>query len=254
MQQEGGRKPPFGILAAIVAIAAAMCVIFGILMALAKDTGQREKLDASVCVSSDAWIDDRLGWLADTGQVTDAMRYFYQKTGVQPYLLICDSLGGKGREITDAEAEEELRLLYDSLYSDEGHMIYAFMEYADSQYITWIYTGRAADTVVDSDARGIFLSNADRYYTDSSLTDDGYFSRIFRKSADAIMKDGSARQKVFAACMSLAGVMAAVSLTGFIWLVRKEAKRKELEQLKKFLDAPVGQSPDTRELENKYRS
>lgn len=30
--------------------------------------------------------------------------------------------------------------LYDSLYGDEGHMIYAFMEYADSQYITWIYT------------------------------------------------------------------------------------------------------------------
>ena len=35
-------------------------------------------------------------WLADTGEVTDAMRYFYRKTGVQSYPLICGNLDGKG--------------------------------------------------------------------------------------------------------------------------------------------------------------
>lgn len=248
------KKSPFGILAAIAVIAAVMCIIFGALLASAKDAVWREKLDASACISSDAWMDDRLGWITDTGQVTDAMRYFYQKTGVQPYLLICDSLAGKGGEITDEEAEKELQALYDSIYGDEGHMIYAFMEYEDSQYITWIYTGRAADAVVDSDARGIFLDNADRYYTDTSLTDEEYFSKTFTKSADAIMKDGSAKQRALTACMGLSALMAAASLAGIIWLAWKEAKHKEREQLKEFLGAPVSPSPDAKDLEEKYKA
>lgn len=252
-QEGGGRKPPYKLLAIIAAIALAACLVLGILAASAKEPRPREKLGDSACISSDTWIDDRLGWLADTGQVTDAMRYFYGKTGVQPYLLICDNLDGKGGEITDDEAEEYLKALYDSLYEDEGHMIYAFMEYADSQYITWIYTGRAADAVMDSDARGLFLGNADRYYTDSSLTDEGYFAKTFRKSADQVMKGGDSAKGPLTACAMTAGIIAALAACAAVWLAVKESKMKEREQLKGFLDTPVGQSPEADELEKKYQ-
>lgn len=147
----------------------------------------RAKLAPEACVRSDRVLEDLLDWLSDTEEVTNAMDYFYDKTGIQPYLLICDSMDGKGGEITDAEAEEFLDRRYTSLYSDEGHMIFVFMEYEESEYITFLYTGRDADVLMDGEAKEIFLTNADRYYTDSSLSDEAYFAKIFRDSADEIM-------------------------------------------------------------------
>ena len=41
---------------------------------------------------------------------------------------------------------------------------------------------------MDREAREIFLNNADSYYTDTSLSDEEYFAKIFRESANNIMK------------------------------------------------------------------
>ena len=92
-------------------------------------------------------------------------------------------------EITDKEAETYLAGLYDSLYSDEGHMIFTFMEYAPSQYVTYLYTGTVADSVMDADARNLFLDCADRYYADSSLSDAEFFEKVFEKAAELTSRD-----------------------------------------------------------------
>lgn len=149
----------------------------------------REKLAESACITEDVWIDDSLDWLGNDTSVREAMKYFQDKTGIQPYLLITDNLDGKGGEITDKEAETYLAGLYDSLYSDEGHMIFTFMEYAPSQYITYLYTGTAADSVMDADARNLFLDCADRYYADSSLSDAEFFEKVFEKAAELTSRD-----------------------------------------------------------------
>lgn len=148
---------------------------------------KRTKLAAEACTRSDRVLEDLLEWLSDTEEVTDAMDYFYAETGIQPFLLICDSIDGKGGEITDDEAEDFLDELYTSLYADEGHMIFVFMEYEESEYITFLYTGADADSLMDEDAKEIFFTNVDWYYTDSSLSDEAYFAKIFRDSADDIM-------------------------------------------------------------------
>ena len=148
---------------------------------------QKEKLETEVCTYVEEMLDDRLGWLSDRETVEQAMEYFYEKTGVQPYLLICDSMEGKGGDIADSEGEQYLQQLYDSLYTDEGHMIFVFMEYEESRYITYLYTGQEADYVIDERARNLFLNNADAYYTDLSLSDEEYFAKVFRVSADSIM-------------------------------------------------------------------
>ncbi|MGN0658003.1 MAG: hypothetical protein ACI4LA_00215 [Emergencia sp.] len=221
----------------------------------AADTVTREKLGAEACISTDQVIDDQLGWLTDKGTVRSAISYFYDKTGVQPYLLLCDNLNGKGGEITDAEAESFLEELYDSLYSDEGHMIFVFMEYESSEYVTFLYTGRSADSVMDADARGIFLDNADRYYTDSSLSDEEYFAKIFRASADTIMEDaaGNARSALIYVVLSV--VILVVMAAGLILFKSAEQKRREAEEMRKILETPVGgtgYSPEEEELINKY--
>jgi len=149
----------------------------------------REKLAESACITEDVWIDDSLDWLGNDTSVRKAMKYFQEKTGIQPYLFITDNLDGKGGEITDKEAETYLAGLYDSLYSDEGHMIFTFMEYAPSQYVTYLYTGTVADSVMDADARNLFLDCADRYYADSSLSDAEFFEKVFVKAAELTSRD-----------------------------------------------------------------
>ncbi|MCI9138445.1 MAG: hypothetical protein HFI78_01675 [Lachnospiraceae bacterium] len=149
---------------------------------------QRKKLNKDACIPIDQVIEDTLDWIEDVNIVEEGINDFYEKTGIQPYLLICDNLDGKGGEITDTEAKHYLETLYDTLYDDEGHMIFVFMEYEQSEYIIYLYTGKQADEVMDREAREIFLNNADSYYTDTSLSDEEYFAKIFRESANNIMK------------------------------------------------------------------
>lgn len=48
----------------------------------------REKLAESACITEDVWIDDSLDWLGNDTSVREAMKYFQEKTGIQPYLFI----------------------------------------------------------------------------------------------------------------------------------------------------------------------
>ena len=68
-------------------------------------------------------------------------------------------------------------------------MIFTFMEYAPSQYVTYLYTGTVADSVMDADARNLFLDCADRYYADSSLSDAEFFEKVFEKAAELTSRD-----------------------------------------------------------------
>lgn len=217
----------------------------------AANTVTREKLPESACISTNHWIDDEVDWLSDTITVENAMRYFYMKTGVQPYLLITDNIDGKGGKITDAEAEQALKAIYDRLYDDEGHMIFAFMEYADSEYITWIYTGRSADSVIDADAREIILHNADRFYTDSSLSDDEFFAKVFKKSADTIMQDSSGDAMAATIYTIISVIILVLMAGGLIVFKLREQRMKEREQIKQVLNTNIG-SADIQDLEEKY--
>ncbi|MCD8329552.1 MAG: hypothetical protein LUC27_02525, partial [Lachnospiraceae bacterium] len=221
----------------------------------AANTVTREKLGADACVSTDQVLDDELGWITNTGIVEDAIDYFYDKTGVQTYLLICDNLGGQGGDITDDEAEEYLETLYDSLFSDEGHMIFVFMEYETSRYVTFLYTGVSADSVIDSDARGIFLDNADYYYTDMSLSDEEYFAKIFTASADTIMEDAAGNARSATLYVVLSVVILIVMVAGLILFKVAEQKRLEAEEMRRILNTPVGStenSPEEEDLIHKY--
>ncbi|MFR1833154.1 MAG: hypothetical protein ACLSX5_08345 [Lachnospiraceae bacterium] len=251
----GGISGWFKWLSGFVCVVIFMLLIFaGYTMSAAKDSPAREKLGPDACITSDKWIQDELGWIQDKHQVEQAMDYFYEKTGVQPYLLITDTLDGMGGDITDGQAETAMENMYESLYEDEGHMIFTFMEYDSSRYITWIYTGITADSVIDKDAREIFLNNADRYYTDSSLSDEEFFAKVFRTSADMIMKDSAKQAAIARMCVIISVLMGIGLAGGFLWFKAAEERRKETKELKEILETPIGSvtSPEEEELLRKY--
>lgn len=146
----------------------------------------REKLSAEASVESDKWLDDQAGWLDDQQMVVDAMRSFYEQTGVQPYLVIADSINGN-KDYATGDAEQYLRGLYDELFDDDGHLILLFCEAYENEYDPYLLVGADAQQVVDAEGENLIYEAIDRWYTDNSLNDDEYFARIFIASANALM-------------------------------------------------------------------
>ena len=160
---------------------------------MTRSSVQREMLDESKCDPIDEWYQDDWGdWIdepGEEGELIAGLQYFYNKTGVQPYLWITGEEGG------DYKSEGSLEELSESKYKelfgeDEGHVIIIFREYPNesSNYICTVTPGYDAETVVmDEEAREILLDHIDYYYTSTDLNEGEFFAKAFTKSADKIM-------------------------------------------------------------------
>ncbi len=212
----------------------------------------RTKLADNQCAESPEWIDDELGWLSSQSTVKNAMDSFYKETGVQPYLIITDNIDGKGAALTDDEVESYLENVYDSLYDDEGHMILLFIEYEPGEYLRYVYTGSAANGVIDASAKDYIVNLVDSYYTDSSLSDDEYFAKIFTDAGENLMQDynESTHTRNIIIIIIVVGVVLIIVL--ILAKLYSDSKAKEAERTKEILDTPIGNSSSDDELLHKY--
>ena len=157
-----------------------------------RSTIARDPLPANRCEAIEEWYQDDWGdWITEDteDELIDGMEYFYDKTGVQPYLWI---MGEEGAEYRSEGSLEELgEARYEELFGeDEGHLLVIFREYPNESgnYIETVTPGYDAESVVmDEQAEEILLDYLDYYYSDSSLSEAEFFSKAFRKSADRIM-------------------------------------------------------------------
>ena len=223
-------------------------------------THTHTKMNQEGVTRSSEWIDDQVDWLSNEKTVTEALQYFENKTGVQPYLIITDTVYGKS-DFTDSEAEQWLGDVYWDKFNDDGHMIVAFVEYEDSVYVDYVYTGRLANGTIDEEARNIIMDKFDLYYTDSSLSDDEYFAKVFRSSADTIMVDYDAGvdRKTNAGLVFLvgSGIIVVLIVGGHVIKRVSESKRAAYEAAQKLASTPVNSMSDETdsvadELEKKY--
>ena len=103
-----------------------------------------------------AYFTDRVGWLEENGkQVEKDLRYFYEKTGVQPHVYL---RGASGERSTDrGEMDGYARALYGSLFTDESHLLILAEEQTDAAEPPRIgfAAGRAAASVMDEEALSI---------------------------------------------------------------------------------------------------
>ncbi|MCR4689037.1 MAG: TPM domain-containing protein [Saccharofermentans sp.] len=225
-----------------------MIIIFGVIFVLygalrqgatgiERSTILREPLPASQCEEYDSWYQDNWGdWIDESGEEADlvaGLEYFYDKTGVQPYLYI---MGEEGEDyMSEGSIEEFAEVTYKEMFGeDEGHLLVVFREYpnASSNYIVTATPGYDAESaVMDEQAREILLDYIDYYYTDTDLNEGEFFSKAFENAASRIMtKQMSIRQIitiVVVACIAVAAVVVVVSV------VRKSkekvARNKALE-------------------------
>ena len=107
---------------------------------------------------------DELGWIKSPNTLESGMIHFYDKTGVQPYLYLTDTVDGT-HSPTEAQLEAYTNSLYNQLFTDEAHILVVFFEYNNNgHYMDYYVTGTQANTVIDPDAGNILLDYIDRYY------------------------------------------------------------------------------------------
>jgi hypothetical protein len=217
----------------IIIVVAAFALISSTEGSVPMSTYQREPLAKGVALETE-YLKDDANWISNVSGVERSLRYFYDKTGVMPYLWITESIDGK-RFISNDEAEVALNALYDEKISDEGHIVILFLETSDSDYDIRYITGAAAKTVLDQEACDILINYFDRYYY-SDYDDNEYFSKVFKDAADRIMTKTTPITLILI-CVA-AGLIALICIFAFILaMVRRANERKKLNA--EILNTPV---------------
>lgn len=211
---------------------------------------QREKLPASA-VNETGYYTDELAWIHNENELTAGMRYFYQETGVQPYLYLIADVDGNNRPNADeiARFAEEK---YEELFSDEGHILVVFHEFGTDFYYQYV-VGSQAKVVMDNEATSILMDYIDHYYY-QDISEEAMFSNVFRSTADRIMTITPTRtQQMLPVYLTIGFIIIAIVL--FIWWrERKKQKNLEAERTQEMLNTPLTSFGDreTEDLAKKY--
>jgi uncharacterized membrane protein len=236
-----------------IMISAGRCSVFdntGNSSDITTSTVKREPLPKGSVNETDYYTDTMVPiWITNPTELLRGMKYFYQKTGVQPYLYITDTINGSHTP-TESEIADYANSLYDELFTDEAHLLFVFFEYDDS-YMDWYVTGTQAKTVIDTEAGDIFLDYIDRNYYISSLSDEEFFSNSFKDAADRIM---NVTQSPWISVLIILGVCVLAVVLFIWWQNAKKQKNLEAQQTEQILKTPLEKFGDTEaeDLAKKY--
>ena len=190
-------------------------------------TVQREALPAGSVQDTGYYTDDG-GWISSPSTLEAGMRQFFEETGVQPYLYILPN----GASSSTQELGQYAQQLYGQLFQDEGHFILVFCDNNAGSYSCGYWIGAQAE----SEAITILSQYLDRYYYDTSLSEEELFSETFASTADRIMEVTPSPVVPVAVCIAVIVVVG-----GVVFVVRYRAKAKAEEQRRQqeILNTPL---------------
>ncbi len=207
---------------------------------IAKSTVAREPLPKNSVIETEYYTDE-LGWISSKTAMTSGLKHFYDKTGVQPYVYITDQVYGSNYP-SSGDLQNYANDLYDELFKDEAHLLLVFFEYVPSQYMDYYVTGTQAKTVIDTEAGDILLDYIDKYYYDSALSEDEFFSKSFSDAADRIME---VTKSPWIPVLAVLGIIVVVLLLFSWWKHAKKQKNLEAKQTEEILNTPIEKFSDS---------
>lgn len=201
-------------------------------------------------VNETKYYTDELGWINNETKLISGLRYFYKETGVQPYLYLTDTVNGSHFP-TDYELETFANNLYDQLFTDEAHLLLVFYEY-EGMYMDYYVAGTQAKSVIDREAGDILLDYIDRYYYESNLSDEEFFSKSFTDAADRIMK---VTKSPWITVFIVIGLVLLVIVLFIWWRKHTEQKNLEAKRREEILKTPLDSFGNTEaeDLLKKYQ-
>ena len=207
MKSESTKKnlSKIGLIAVAVIAAIALIVVYSIYQSsenwLTRSTIQRRALPAAQCVKTDCWYQNDTGRIIGDGEVDyiiNGMEYFYEKTGVQPFLWVYpfyDEIADSASYWGDREKNREKLMAdkYEELFqSDGGHILIALSDSRKfkTDYFWFCYPGENAKMqVMDDEALNILSDCLSFMFEPYSAHPGLSVGNAFVKAADTMMKD-----------------------------------------------------------------
>ena len=162
---------------------------------IGESTWQRKAIDKSLSEET-AWYQDDNGgediWINSPSALEDGLQYFFERTGVRPYLRInTQETSAEVLEMTDEERFDYVEEMYGELFTDDAHALFVISDDGNENWRYDDYIGAEALLVMDYEAINILYDCFDYYWT-TDLEEEALFSNSFRDAADVLMGEETA--------------------------------------------------------------
>lgn len=216
-----------------------------------KSTQNRERLESGVGYDNNCIVDN-IGWFDNVTKTEKSIKQFYDKTGVQPYIVLnaYDST-----LLTDTAKEEYAKKWYDEHIKNESTFLYMYFAEPDTDndvgYMAYV-NGKQVPSVMDSEAIEIFWAYVDKYWYSDMSTDD-MFTTIFTKTADRIMTKSTTAADVGNNAIKVIGVIIVFAGIIVVMVLRRKHKAEEAKETEKILNTPLNGDSEADDLLKKYK-
>lgn len=216
-----------------------------------KSTQNRERLESGVGYDNNCIVDN-IGWFDNVTKTEKSIKQFYDKTGVQPYIVLnaYDST-----LLTDTAKEEYAKKWYDEHIKNESTFLYMYFAEPDTDndvgYMAYA-NGKQVPSVMDSEAIEIFWAYVDKYWYSDMSTDD-MFTTIFTKTADRIMTKSTTAADVGNNAIKVIGVIIVFAGIIVVMVLRRKHKAEEAKETEKILNTPLNGDSEADDLLKKYK-
>ena len=216
-----------------------------------KSTQNRERLESGVGYDNNCIIDN-IGWFDNVTKTEKSIKKFYDKTGVQPYIVLN---AYDNTLLTDTSKEEYAKKWYDEHIKNESTFLYMYFAEPDTDndvgYMAYV-NGKQVSSVMDSEAIEIFWAYVDKYWYSDMSTDD-MFTTIFTKTADRIMTKSTTAADVGNNAVKVIGVIVVFAGIIVVMVVRRKHKAEEAKETEKILNTPLSGDSEADDLLKKYK-
>ena len=157
---------------------------------IGESTRQREAIDKELGEETAWYQDNNSGadrWIHDVATLEDSLQYFFDRTGVRPYLLI--NTQEKSVEVLEMDDNERfyyVEEMYEELFADGAHALFVISDDGDDNWRYDDYVGAQALLVMDYEAVNILYDCFDYNWT-TDMAEEELFANSFRETADRIM-------------------------------------------------------------------
>ncbi len=209
----------------------------------------REKLDTNNAYINDCIIDE-LGWFDNVSKTESQLKNFWEKTGIQPYIILRDY---DAALTTDSEKEQWAMNYYNENFDTENIFLFVYFAEEDTDndvgYMAYA-NGYQTSSVMDSEAVEIFWNNIDKYWYTNLSTDD-VVANAFNDTAGTIMHVSTTGKDILKwVLIVIAIILLGIIIINLIKQKNRRAKEKA-EEDQRILNTPIHDIAKD-DLENKY--
>lgn len=213
---------------------------------VAASTVERTALAPGTAQETGYYTDEDGDWIHNTAVLQKGMRYFYEETGVWPYVYILPN----GSVTSTAQLTDMAQQLYGQLFTDDAHFLLVFCDNNQGGFNAGYWAGSSARTVMDDEAAEILADYLWVNYQDAP-SEEEVFSHAFADTADRIMTVTPSPWPVVAVAVA---VIIIVIVVFVLVRRRQQAKQREAERMEQILNTPLETFEDAslKDLEKKY--